>query len=191
MDYYAHIEEFLAGKLSEEAALQFQKALSEDEALRYAIDNYTGGERVAEALLELDIMEALEGVRNNPPSENRNRNKTPIWLMVIIGLVACIATYLIITSFLQNQKEKAYFATYEKPIDPDATKSSDPDDLDLLARGKYFFTLNDYEKAETTLLELIESKPSSDTLNLAKFWLGHTYINLRKWDEAEEMGVDL
>ena len=61
-DFYEHIDDYMNGLLSSEALAQFKVELGRNESLRIAVENYDAAKAISEGLLEVDMMETLQGL---------------------------------------------------------------------------------------------------------------------------------
>lgn len=83
-DFYEHIDEYIDGTLSGGTLEQFESALKQNESLRLAVENYNAAKSISEGLLEVDMLETLQGISkgeevpNSQDSDNLNdqNNKT-------------------------------------------------------------------------------------------------------------------
>jgi len=211
-DYYEHIEDYIAGSLSSEQMAAFEQAMEADADLRQAVADWPAAAKLSEGLLELDVLatiealEAAKGLDEGMPRDHTavvrldpSRDGLPmdhsydvsrkplIWavLLFVIGGLA----WWVYTSYAAEQEQQQWYAeVYQRPIDPEATKSIDTVGMDLLQKGKFYFALNRYEDSETMLRELLAETKDADTIKLANYWLGHALVNQGNWEGRERIG---
>ena len=63
-DFYEHIDDYKNGLLTGEVLTQFEAAMGSDASLKLAVDNYASAKSISEGLLELDMMETLNSIKN-------------------------------------------------------------------------------------------------------------------------------
>ncbi len=196
-DYYDHIDDYINGSLTEAERTEFERALSTDPSLQAAVDNYDDATLLSEGLLELDVLETIgklegEGGHREGSAEVKQVQRATKtftlrrWLMVasMVGVV-CLSGWWIVNQNEQSRRDKLW-ASYERPIDPDATKSIDTSRMDRFQLAKYYFALNEFEKSRNVLNTLLENTNNRDTIGQSHFWLAHVYINLGKWKKAKK-----
>lgn len=191
-DHFEQIEDYLQDQLSPEERTAFKAAMALDASLRAAVDNYGDATLLSEGLLELDVMETLAGLRGDvaaPAEEEQASAKKPQRKIVPLLLAAAVLIALVFLAQWwykndqeQQANEKWFAESYVRPIDPDATKSIDTVGMDPLQLGKYYFALNDFERSEYVLRNLLKQTSDQDTTSKAAFWLGHALVNQGEWE---------
>ena len=184
MDPYQHIEDYIAGNLSEEKQKQMEDAMLKDDGLRSLVENYYETKEVASDILEDDLSEMVSRVEDNLKTEKSNFSIKWLWLGILSLFLLCI----IYAVWNHGKSDERYFAdNYVRPESKDVVRSGNPEEMDLLAQGKYFFELNEFSKAENVLKSYIEANIASvDSVSIAHYWLGHALINQYKWEKAKE-----
>ncbi len=195
IDFFEYIEDYLENNLSADKRLGFEEALKEDASLQAALDNFPTAKTLSEGLLELDILETIEGFETAEAAAARNisddktapkvkRLNTRKWAMAasFVGLIG--VGYWGLRNAQTKQFDKIWETQYERPYDTTTTKSIDLSTTDDFAAGKYYFSLNDFDKAEQFLDKVLAENQDSDTTSKAQYWLGHVHMNRQEWDLA-------
>ena len=176
----------MSGALIKDEQLMFEQALLSDPELKAAVENYETGKKLSEGLLEIDMLGTIARLESKSKKTQKKKSiKTLIgWLLLLLVSIGLL--YMFYINYKTEQENKQWYAeVYEKPIDPDATKSIDTTGMDLLQKGKFFFALNDFQQSESILRQLKESTTDQDTLKQANIWLGHALIGQGKWEGRE------
>jgi len=187
MNYYDHIDDYVAGILSDELKQAFEAAMVDDASLRSAVDNYDDAKSISEGLLEIDMMDTisrLKAEKSNSQKVDKIKSANPqtkiftirrlMAAASLIGLVA-LATWWINDD--SAMKEKMWADRYAMIIDPDATKSGgDLDGKDPLQIVKHYYARNYNEECIEAVESLLESTTNPDTVSKAYLYLGDTYL---------------
>ena len=213
---YEHIDDYMNGLLEGEMLSQFESEMNTNASLKKAVENYASAKAISEGLLEVDMMETLKrlkdsekGLKKGGSSDNINSGnqgtemKTPkitrrFWLAAafFIGLLAVTSLWIMDTNAKALDKDYI-LANYIRPIDEDATKSSDTNGRTNFEEGKHLFSLNRFEESipwfESYLSEVSEKK----LMSRGYFWLGAAYLESWRveeareaWEKSEERGVE-
>lgn len=91
MDYYEHIEDYLEDRLSPNVREEFRAAMKKDEDLEKAVKHYYDVKKLSEGLLELDMMETIEKVKDGGVDGEQSPKKSfgGKWL-ALAGLIALL-----------------------------------------------------------------------------------------------------
>ena len=211
-DYFEHIEDYMSDRLSAEQKAAFELAMESDSVLRQAVADWPTAAKLSEGLLELDVLATIQGLEAAENlDEGMPRDHTKViqidpsskglatdqsydvsrkpWLWAVLLLaVGGLAVWLYNSVTVEQQHEQWYAEVYQRPVDPDATKSIDTVGMDMLQKGKYFFALNDYEQSEAILRDLLQQTNDADTTRLTTYWLGHALVGQGKWEGREMLG---
>lgn len=200
MNYYEYIDDYVSGKLSESLKIEFEKAMSIDASLKYAVENYDDAKSISEGLLEIDIMDTISNIKSekkhnanqegkvSKPSNSIFTLRRMMAAASIIGLIS-IATWWLNNN--ENLKQELWNNSYSSIVDPDAVKSGDDiANKDPLATVKHYYARNYNEECIEAVEQLLALSTNSDTLSLAYLYLGDTYLkrsyhqNMNQWEEA-------
>ena len=76
IDYFEYIDDYKAGKLSEQLKADFEAALSIDKKLKYAVDHYDNIKELAGGFIEDETRTILQGLdRSNITTNSKKSNK--------------------------------------------------------------------------------------------------------------------
>ncbi|MEZ4950375.1 MAG: tetratricopeptide repeat protein [Saprospiraceae bacterium] len=118
MDFYEYIEDYCNGFMEESTREAFEQAMVSDKALAAAVSNYMEGKKIAEGLLEIDMMETLNKLKTEKEkvgtirSNIRERLNQPLWFATIAASFLLIIVLSVI--FLQHSKNNQYTQLFEK-----------------------------------------------------------------------------
>lgn len=200
MDFYEYIEAYKQGTLDQDLREQMEAAMANDSALRKAVDNYDHAKDIAQGLLEIDIMQTIQQLQENKAqksSENGSNDSIsikdsrskivsiPSWLIAasLIGIIALAAMWFLPNN-TASEKERLWAELYQPAINKDLAKSGTTKFKDEFVEGKHYASLNDYEKSNAALNNVISNSNSQDTIQQAYFWLAHNYLKTDRYDEA-------
>ncbi|GLR16579.1 hypothetical protein [Portibacter lacus] len=196
MDWYEYIDDYMKGDLDENLRYEMESAIQKDAELKSAIDNYDDAKTLSEGLLELDIMESIDSLEANATETNKisrndksSKSKFPIWLKILIPFFIIVGFFII--RYVQKEKKEAerqelFASLYVRPIDDEILKGIDRTLMNNFQKGKYYFSLNEFEKAEDKLLLFLDRTSNEDSLSLGNYWLGHVYLNMGEWEKAKK-----
>jgi hypothetical protein len=193
MKMQEYIDEYVAGKLSGDDLIAFERAMSEDMALRSLVDNYHEVRKTSEGILEMELLSEVESfaikslnieeklnekINKNHRSETKKINKFLKYALIVLGLaVVLYGIYCLTNKTTQKiESEQIQFADlYESPNWP--IKRSQEEDI-LSIGVNFYLTANKIEEAKRILLDSIEDK------SLAKYWVAELYASDMQWDSV-------
>ncbi len=195
IDFYEYIDDYMEGVLDAEMRQAFEEAMKQDTSLRTAVDNYPEAKKLAEGLLELDLMETLENARTSESTAKvvtmdtsqpkpRSSRTRPWMVAASIAALLTIAYIGFQDASGSSDFDQIWRTEYVKPLDPNATKTTEQPASPFNA-GKYFFALNDFEEAEKWFTEALNIGSNPSEISEIQYWLGHSYMNQKKWDQAK------
>ena len=107
MNYYHHIEDYCEGHLDDSAKADFEQAMQQDASLAGAVAQYASGKKIAEGLIEMDIMETIEGLssdRGAQPNISKPQNSFTFTKRMKFAIAASFIGLVIISIFFVNSK---------------------------------------------------------------------------------------
>lgn len=107
----------------------------------------------------------------------------------MIGIICLAGWWMMKSNADAELKEFVMNQVWEmRPSDPDATKSIDADiaGMDNFQKGKYFFAVNDFESSAKWLELMISEEKDEKLLSTGHYWLGHAYVQLGRFEDAEK-----
>lgn len=209
-DYYEHIGDYMNGTLGAEQRAAFEAEMERNASLQKAVDNYEAAKALSEGLLEVDMLETLQELKNESSAHlgeqkkidrsssggqvidmesttKANRFSRRWWMTAAVFLgVLAVATWWMTKPLSDGLDQKYVLENYNRPYDEDATKSVDTVGMTPFQKGKYMFGLNEFEESikwmEQYLSEIEEKKLRSE----GYFWLGAAYLELWQLEKARE-----
>ncbi|MEE9439510.1 MAG: hypothetical protein V3V14_10960 [Saprospiraceae bacterium] len=206
MNYYNQIEAYKEGRLNLEMQEAFELAMKNDHHLSNLVGEYHTGKKIAEGLLELDVMETINSLKDDQNVQKssevrqnhiakmedvpKKENSMLIFLFkILVG--TCVLGFLVIASLKlmnnttnQKQQKERVWATYVKPVNPNATKSGSVKSMNAFEKGKYYFALNDFNQSEKWIKSFLKNTSNVDSLSMGYFWLGASHIEQWEVEEA-------
>jgi len=195
-DFYEHIDEYMEGSLSPIQVAEFEAEIKRDSSLELAVNNYHDAKKLSEGLLELDMMESLgkleeeDSVAREKISEDNSETKKSAgrkWFL-LLGLVGILLLGALWLSKDGNSglDKEMILASYERPVNADATRSIDTVGMNSFEKGKFFFALNRFEDSEQWLKEYVTIEKNINLLSQAYYWLGAAHLEQWEVDEAKK-----
>lgn len=93
IDYYEQIEAYIEGSLSPEVHQQMEAAMSNDEALKQAVEDYPIAKMISESLIEDEVRGILIESEGSTSKVKVQRGKSGPWIISITLLAALAVSY--------------------------------------------------------------------------------------------------
>jgi hypothetical protein len=162
-NYFEDIDDYLGNQLSEIDKADFEKAMSQDEKLRHAVDNYPLLHQLSASLIEDEVREELKKLQLKKLSKETPKIKI-FDFKNLLGVAASLTFILV------------------------STTRGEEDASSKLDSAIYLFELNRFDEA----LLLLEAIPTMDSLaKLNEFYKANVYLNLKKYKAAEPLFITL
>ncbi len=185
------IDKYLNHELNEKELRDFQKWLENDPDLKKDIELH---KEINKAILEKDVMGLRAKIQKIHKEEMKvvaDKRRKTITLFtsktyVRTGIAAAITIALIITGvFLFNNNkdldQNTVFSEYYQPEEAiTIVRSGDATNNQTLREAMLAYQKNDYQ----TAIELFQKNPNN---NLAKFYLGLSYLETSKIEDAKNL----
>lgn len=188
MNYYDHIEDYCEGHLDDSANADFEKAMQQDASLAGAVAQYASGKKIAEGLLEMDIMETIDGLRSVEGAEDTSeeglipRQKVGSkyvswikWIIVLLTIVGLAYLFSRLKPTIEIDNNKSFASLYEEPFWPIVRSNSD----NIIAQASEKYLNGDLQSAKALLLG------SSDDPILHRYWLAEMYLKKGEIDSSQ------
>lgn len=181
--YFEWLDAYMDGSLSDEDRLAFEKAMSSDEKLKHAVDNYELLKKISASLIEEETRETLAAfsAELHKPAPVKKLNRW--WLVAAAVLFVGLASYWLISiANVDTDPEKIMADLYLKP--PIAAHRGENADSSQLAKAIDLFDRNHLEEATP----LLQQAPSNDSLqNISNRYLAHIYLRTNRLQEADSL----
>ena len=208
-DYYAHIDDYVNGKLDDEQKALFEAAMEENASLKKAVDNYDTARKLSEGLLEVDMLETLDRLKKSSleASAEGREDIAPVqddtvsigsprarkgifrrqWLAaaVFFGLLAVTAWWMMRPEGTELNK-KYVLDNYIRPYDEDSTKSIDEPYSDPFKEGKRLFNLNRFEESIPFFDTFLSGENDKKLQSKGYLWLGAAHLEMWQVEKARE-----
>ncbi|MEM9546839.1 MAG: hypothetical protein AAGA77_12745 [Bacteroidota bacterium] len=203
-DFYAHIEDYKLGLLEGELLEAFERQMAEDASLQLAVENFDVAKGISEALLEVDMMETLRGLKEaekatklsddavvremeRKTTGGRSAEKFNLsrWIVAasFVGVLV-FAGWWVMDWKAEREFREFVLDNYEWPVDFDATKSVDTIDMNDFEKGKYYFKVNDFEQSLLFLQRHLAIEKEDQLLSQGYEWLGAVFTKMDKKEQA-------
>jgi len=212
-DFFEHIDEYKNGLLEGDQLAAFERAMKEDASLKKAVENYDVGKAISEGLLEVDMLETLERLKeqrksgSGSDSDESEKGGATVHDIKDIGMgprpknrKISLRKWIAATSFIgvlvfagwwvmEWNGEREYMdyvkANYEWPEDLDATKSVDTIGMNDFEKGKHFFERNHFEESLRFLIIHLSEETDISMLSEGYEWLGAIYMKQGAIEKAK------
>ncbi len=188
-DYFEYIDDYVEQKLNSKQHKSFEEEMKKNSSLNEAVKNYDDAKKLSEGLLEMDMLDTLSKLQDEdqPITKKTRNNLKGIWL----GMAAVLLLLLISGWWMSNREhteldKSVILANYIRPIDNDATKSLDTIGMNDFEKGKYYFSLNRFEKAKKSIKLYITAESNKKHLDEEYYWLGAIHLELWELEEAKK-----
>ena len=181
--YFEWLDAYMDGSLSDEDRLAFEKAMSSDEKLKHAVDNYELLKKISASLIEEETRETLAAfsAELHKPAPVKKLNR---WWMVAAAVlfVGLTSYWLISIANMGSDSEKIMADLYLKP--PIAAHRGENADSSRLAKAIDLFDRNYLEEATPLFLQTA----ANDSLqNISNRYLAHIYLRTNRLQEADSL----
>lgn len=186
-EFYDYIEDYKAGRLSDEDQVSFINAMKADPSLQRAVDNHDVMKKVEEYLEEEEIREVIDRVRK----KNEDGAKV-IGMRRWMGVAAGVAALVICGFFLRQQNLSSELnklvATLQIPVIEFGEKGSNQSNNELSAcdRAQLSFNKNDFNK---TILNINNNLSQVDVVckQKAQILLSISYVKTKEQIKADSV----
>ena len=190
-DFFEHIDDYVAGRLTDKALEAFEAAMYADQDLRAAVENYDVAEEVMGLMIEEDVrgvMAGLEGGESNQVPEVVTMPKRSGRMMyyAAASLLILFTSYMAMNIFIKGQfSHQAVLEEYYIPPANPYTTRSETFNGPPLEEAMYFFDLRRFDECKTKFEELLTTSEDQEELSTIHFYLGNIAYIVNDIDYAK------
>lgn len=186
IDYYEHIEEYLEGTLSSELRERMTNAISYDEKLRQAVEDYPIAKLISESILEDEVRGVLGELTEDETDQEIKTNGKSIntrWSPWIIGVFFIAALCIGIYQWqryriIENKWAQIITNEYVFP-QTNITRSTDLTSASTTEKAIQYFELRELDISEEILRKI---EPKNDTVH---WYLANIYFLQKDFNESK------